>query len=317
MRESELYIPDPRNLLYRAGGQLYRRIKNRVYEIVDVVREGDTASIVFNGFIVAVIVLSIFVIMLESIRSVSLGFAYFFIVFELISIGIFTIEYILRLWSCTSNPAYERPATGRLRYALTPLAVIDLLAILPFFVPFLLPFDLRFIRVIRLARIFRLLKLARYSSAFHLLGRVVKREKDVLAVIIFVITILIIISSSLMYYIENQAQPEAFSSIPVTMWWAVETLTTVGYGDVYPVTYAGKILGALISFLGIGLFALPAGVLAAGFISELKGEGDNQSADSPEHQLELLERLAHLKEAGFLTDEEFKVEKERIIGLAR
>jgi voltage-gated potassium channel len=297
---------------------LYRRIKNRVYEIVDAVREGDTTSTVFNGFIVAVIVLSIFVIMLESIRSISLEFAHFFIVFELISIGIFTIEYILRLWSCTSNPAYAKPVTGRLRYALTPLAVIDLLAFLPFYVPFLIPIDLRFIRVIRLARIFRLLKLARYSSALHLLGRVVKREKDVLAVIFFVITILIIISSSLMYYIENQAQPEAFSSIPTTMWWAVETLTTVGYGDVYPITYAGKFLGALISLLGIGLFALPAGVLAAGFVSELKGGGKNTpSRGSPEHQLELLERLARLREAGHLTDEEFQAEKERIISQDR
>ncbi len=293
---------------------MYRRIKNRVYEIVDAVREDDTTSAIFNGFIIAVIVLSIFVIMLESVHSASLRFSYFFIVFDLISIVIFTIEYILRIWSSTSNPAYAKPVTGRLRYALTPLAVIDLLAFLPYYVPFFIPIDLRFIRIFRLVRIFRLLKLARYSSAFHLLGKVVKREKDILAVIIFVITILIIVSSTLMFYIENQAQPEAFSSIPITMWWAVETLTTVGYGDVYPVTYAGKFLGALISFLGIGLFALPAGVLAAGFISELKAEEEKAAGNgSPEHDLELLERLVHLKEAGYVTDEEFQLEKARII----
>jgi len=144
--------------------------------------------------------------------------------------------------------------------------MIDLFAILPFYLPMIIPLDLRFIRAVRLFRLFRLFKLGRYSKALLLLKKVLKEKKEELILIIFVVILLLIIFSSLMYFIEKEAQPEAFSSIPEAMWWGIITLTTVGYGDVYPITPLGKIIGALIAFLGIGIFALPAGILASGLV---------------------------------------------------
>jgi len=133
-----------------------------------------------------------------------------------------------------------------------------------------IPFDLRFIRAIRLIRLFRLFKLGRYSVAIKLFGRVLKGKREELFITAFAIFILLTISSSLLYYVEHKAQPEVFSSIPAAMWWGVATLTTVGYGDIYPITSLGKFLGAIISLLGIGLFAMPAGILSAGFIEEIR-----------------------------------------------
>ena len=149
------------------------------------------------------------------------------------------------------------------------MAVIDLLAILPFYIPMLIPIDLRFLRVLRLTKILRILKLNRYSKSLQLLGKILKNKRADLLVTVFVTTILIIFASSLMYYIENPAQPEQFPNIVASFWWAITTLTTVGYGDLYPITILGKILSGVIALLGIGLVALPTGIISSGFIEEL------------------------------------------------
>ncbi|MBU4350585.1 potassium channel family protein, partial [bacterium] len=180
--------------------------------------------------------------------------------------------------TCTLNENFRNPITGRLRYILTPFALIDLLAILPFYLPMIIPLDLRFIRAVRLFRLFRLFKMGRYSKAVLMLKKVLKEKKEELVLVVFVVFLLLIIFSSLMYFIEKEAQPEAFSSIPEAMWWGIITLTTVGYGDVYPITPLGKILGALIAFLGIGMFALPAGILGSGLVEAIqkKEKGDEK-----------------------------------------
>lgn len=183
---------------------------------------------------------------------------------------IFTIEYILRIWSCTVNASFKNLILGRIRFALTPLMIVDLLAILPFYLPMIISLDLRFLRVLRLIRIFRMFKLTRYSESLKMFGRVLKAKKEELLITGFMILILLIVSSSLMYFVESEVQPQTFSSIPNAMWWGVATLTTVGYGDVYPITPAGKFLGAIIALLGIGMFALPAGLLASGFVEEIQ-----------------------------------------------
>jgi voltage-gated potassium channel len=152
---------------------------------------------------------------------------------------------------------------------LTPLSLIDLFAVLPFYLPMFIPFDLRFLRAIRLIRIVRLFKLGRYTESVRQFGRVLKSKRAELLTTVFIIFILLIVASSLLYYVEHNAQPDKFASIPEAMWWGVVTLTTVGYGDIYPVTGLGKFLGAIISLLGIGLFALPTGLISAGFIEEI------------------------------------------------
>jgi voltage-gated potassium channel len=153
---------------------------------------------------------------------------------------------------------------------MTPLALIDLLAILPFYLPIFVHLDLRIIRILRLFRIFRVFKLARYSESVKILSSVIKRKKEELLIVFFVLFILLIVASSLMYFVENDAQPNVFSSIPMAMWWCIVTLTTVGYGDIYPITVLGRILGGIIALLGIGMFALPTGILASAFAEELQ-----------------------------------------------
>jgi len=150
------------------------------------------------------------------------------------------------------------------------MALVDLLAILPFYLPMLLPIDLRFLRALRLMRLFRLLKMGRYVKSLRLMRHVLARRKEELLITLFSVLLLLVLSSSLMYFIEREAQPDKFASIPAAMWWGIATLTTIGYGDMYPVTALGKILGGFIALLGIGLFALPAGILASGFAAEIQ-----------------------------------------------
>ena len=244
--------------------------RRRAFEILEIAAVGDAASRAFDLFIITLISLNVVAIILESVERVSSKYAIFFAAFEVFSVGVFSIEYVLRLWACTADQRYSHPLRGRIRYALTPLLLVDLMAVMPFYLPMVIPVDLRFLRALRLSRFFRLLKAARYSESLRKLGIVMNAKKEELFVAGFAVVILLVIASSFMYYIENQAQPEAFSSIPAAMWWGIATLTTVGYGDVYPVTPAGKIVGAVIAILGIGMFALPAGILASGFAEELR-----------------------------------------------
>ena len=219
--------------------------------------------------LIALIVLNVAAVVVESVREIGERYADFFRWFEVASVTVFSIEYVTRLVLCVRQPEYRRPVVGRIRWASTPLAIIDVVAILPFFLTS--PTDLRMLRIARLSRLLRLLKITRYSRSIQTLGTVIRAKKEDLLVTVGAIALLLVVSSSLMYFAESEAQPEGFSSIPAAMWWGVCTLTTVGYGDLYPITPVGKVLGALIAILGVGLFALPAGILAAGFTEYLGG----------------------------------------------
>ena len=244
-------------------------IKARVFSLLDVAGEGDQASRAVDIFIIALIALNIMAMVLDSVGSIHAAASGFFHVFEIVSIIIFSVEYILRIWSCAISPKWTGAVCGRLSYAATPLALIDLLAVLPFYLPFL-GFDLRFIRAVRLFRIFRIAKMGRYSSSIQLFVRVLHAKKEALASSLFLLCILLLVSSSMLYYAERDAQPDAFSSIPAAMWWGVATLTTVGYGDVYPVTPVGRVLGAATAIIGIAMFALPTAILGAGFVEDFE-----------------------------------------------
>lgn len=244
-------------------------MKRRVYEILEVTKPGDRASRIFDIFILMLIALNVVALVLETVQSIYDLAPRFFEAFEIISVLIFSLEYILRIWSCTVSPSYVTPVRGRLRFAITPLVLIDLFAVLPFYLPFL-GLDFRFIRAVRLFRLFRVAKLGRYSQALQTFGRVFVAKKEELVTTVILLSLLLILASALMYFAEHEAQPEVFSSIPHAMWWSIITLTTVGYGDVYPVTAAGKVLAAIIAVLGIGMFALPTGILGAAFVEEVQ-----------------------------------------------
>jgi len=249
------------------------RLRGHIYTLLEVAQEGDRASRIIDLALVVLIAANIVAVIAETEPGLS-AYSNLFRLFEIVSVAIFSVEYILRLWSCPEQREYSLERMSRLRFAARGMMIIDLLAILPFYLGLLVPavrvVDLRFLRTLRLIRVFRIFKLARYSSAMRLLGCVLKAKKEELGIAVVVVLILLILASSLMYFVEHAAQPEVFPSISAAMWWGVATLTTVGYGDVVPVTAPGKLLGTIVAVLGIGLFALPAGILASGFAAELE-----------------------------------------------
>lgn len=245
--------------------------KEIVHEILEPDRGGNRASRIFDLFMLTLITLNVLAIILETVPSIKKQLPHFFPAFEIFSVCVFSVELLLRLWCCNLAERYRHPVLGRLRFLFTPLPLIDLIAILPFYLPFF-GIDLRFARVLRLFRIFRLAKIGRYSRAMRTLGRVLVSRRAELILTLFILVVLLIFASSLMYYAERDVQPENFPSIPATMWWSVVTLTTVGYGDVYPVTHFGKVLAGIIAVLGIGLFALPNGIIAVAFIEQLQAK---------------------------------------------
>lgn len=206
---------------------------------------------------------------LESVEALHARFAAFFLAFEFVSVAIFAAEYLLRLWSVTVDSRYAGPVAGRLRFMASPLAVIDLLAIAPAFLPMVFPVDLRTLRLLRLLRILRMLKLARYSQAVHLLSTAFRKKREEIAVVLFILAVILVISSSIMFHVEHDAQPGVFSSIPATMYWGLATLTTVGYGDMCPITPLGKLFSMIIAVSGTGLFALPAAIWGAALLESL------------------------------------------------
>lgn len=246
-------------------------IKKNIFDMVDSSYDAEDSSRYFNIVMLVLISLNVIAAILETEVGLYSRYQIFFDLFERISVGIFTLEYILRIWSCTEDPKYKEPILGRLRFVFSPFMLIDLVAFLPFYIP-MWGMDLRIIRVVRLIRLFRIMKMWRYTKSLSIIQNVVRSKKEELSITLFAGTILLILASSLLYLIEHDAQPDVFSSIPASMWWAVVTLTTVGYGDIYPITVLGKLLGASIAVLGIGLFALPAGIISSGFASELQSK---------------------------------------------
>lgn len=265
------------------------RLRSRVYNLLHPVYSNDPAARVIEIGMIFLIFINIVAIVLESVAEIDAAYNNFFFVLESFSVIVFTIEYILRTWSIVEDPKYGRPVMGRLRYMSSSMAIIDLLAILPFYLAYL-PVDLRFLRIIRLFRLFRLLKIARYLKALNLIQDVLRERKEQIYLSVMFIFFLLIITSTLMFYVENEAQPEVFSSIPASMWWGIETLTTVGYGDMLPITVYGRILGGMISVLGIGLFALPAGILSSGLTEHLQKNGKRARTRKCPHCGELLEQ---------------------------
>lgn len=244
--------------------------RGRIFHLLE--GEQSRAGRVVSLALMTLIVLNLLAVMLETVRIWQGRFAAEYIAFESFSVAVFTVEYLLRLWSCTTSPRYRGSVRGRLRFMFSPLALIDLLAIVPAYLPGDVVWDLRYVRVFRMFRLLRVLKMARYSQTLKTFVNVATAKRWDLGVIAFLLAVLLTVSSITMYFAENEAQPEVFSSVPAAMWWAVVTLTTVGYGDIYPVTAFGKFIAAIIALLGIGLFALPAGILAAGFAEELHKE---------------------------------------------
>jgi len=268
-------------------------LKQRVFQLIDDDNEADLkVNATISTLIMALIILSIVAVILESDAVLSERFRMIFVGFEIFAVVVFTIEYFFRIY--TASLAYPgRSKIGAVwAYITSPMAIIDFLAIIPFYIELALVItgantgmlDLRFIRVLRLMRLLRIFKLNRYNSSMKLIGDVIREEKEKLFITIFITGILLVLSSAIIYTVEHDVQPEQFPNIYSSMWWAIATLTTVGYGDVYPVTALGKILSGVIALLGIGLVALPTGILSGSFVQAINEEKERkQNMDNEEH----------------------------------
>ena len=245
----------------------YRRLRREVHDVLEVGGDAHPMGRVVNGFIIVLIFLNAIAFAADTVPELAGRYRWEFAAFNAFSVIVFTVEYALRIWSAVEIPMLSRLPRwqARLRYAMRPMMIIDLLAFLPWYLHWLYPLDLRLLRVFRL---FRLLMLVRYSPALQTLGRVVTDEYRALLGALLVILILLLFASSGMYLIERQVQPDKFGSIPQAAWWALATLTTVGYGDVVPVTPLGKMLGGVVMLLGVGMIALPVAIIATGFSQE-------------------------------------------------
>lgn len=247
---------------------MYEEIKYRVYDILVETDDGETIDRVVAIILMLLILLSVVVVVLETVDEYNAVYGSHFHMIEIVCVSIFTVEYLLRLWIAPLDPKYSG-RFGRLKYAVSLMAVIDLVAILPTFLPMVFTVDFLLLRFLRTFRLFRLFKMSRYVESLNTLDDVFIRKKEELLVTMAMIGMLLLFSSSLMYLVEHEAQPDKFPSIPASLWWGIVTLTSVGYGDTFPITPLGKLLGGFTAFLGVAMFALPTGIFAAGFVDEL------------------------------------------------
>ena len=255
----------------------YEKTKKRVYEILEKAQTNDSLSLIFDYFIVILIILNVISVFAETF-ALPILIKNILNKFEVFAIIIFSIEYILRVWTSTFLYPTEKYFIARIKYIFSFMALVDLLSILPFYLPFLVRVDLRVLRSLRLFRLLRILKVNRYTHALHKVILVIKNKTSELLSSVFVIFILMLISSVLMYSVESPAQPDVFRNGFSGLWWAVATFTTVGYGDIYPITNIGRFLSAIIALLGIGLVAVPTGIITSGFMEA------NEKEDSTEEQ---------------------------------
>ena len=245
-----------------------RTLRQKVHALIFPGTYGGKLQELFDGFIAVCVLLSVFAVVMETVHSVNYMLHLQFVILDAVLVAIFTLEYVARMYSCVEEPGFKSPVAGRFRQATTVSTFIDLLAILPFFLEGLLHhlFDLRFLRVFRLAR---LLKLTRGNDATTTLVKVLSREWPVISASGFIMILLVVLTAALGYLFENAAQPDKYEDIPTTIYWAVITLASIGYGDIYPVTPVGRAMTVVMAFAGIGIFAIPAAILASAFSDEL------------------------------------------------
>ncbi len=247
----------------------YGRLRRRVYHMLGGEGHLDPVVKLVDYALVSLITINCVFSVLESVEHLAIVHGHIFHAFDKFSVIIFSIEYLLRVWTAVEMPdrRYHHQIWGRLRFVFTPLALVDLVAILPFYLGIFFEVDLRAMRVLRLLRVF---KLTRYSQAMNIMIDVLRQEARAIGAVLFVFAVILVFVSSLMYMLEHPYQPQVFSDIPSAMWWAVVTMTTLGYGDMVPSTALGRILGAFTAIIGVGMIALPAGVLASGFSEQLR-----------------------------------------------
>lgn len=238
-------------------------LKKRIFDIIQIGNKDDLISRSFDWFIVIVIILNILTVFLETFDELA-GLQTLFNVIEIVTISIFCIEYVLRIWTADYLYPDEKGLTARWKFLCSFDGIVDLLTILPFF--FLDGFIV--FRMLRVVRIFHLFRVNAHYDSFHVITTVLSEKKNQIISSVFIIIVLMLASSLGMYSVEHDAQPDAFRNAFSGIWWSVSTLLTVGYGDIYPITVIGKLMAICIAFLGVGVVAIPTGIISAGFVEQ-------------------------------------------------
>ena len=260
---------------------MYKRIKQRTYEILEVAGPNDTASRVVDIALMSLILINVSLIIAETFDLPLIAVKISNII-EIVSVVIFSVEYILRIWS--ADLAYPKlpPFLARLRFMVTFAAIVDLVSLLPSYIS-VISANFMVLRMLRVLRLLRAFKLNRYTHALHDIAEVFKKKASQLISSMLVVSFLMLISAVLMYDAEHEAQPEVFENAFSGLWWAIVTVTTVGYGDMRPITPVGRIMGSLIALLGIALVAVPTGIITAGFSEQISQKNaENKSAENAE-----------------------------------
>jgi voltage-gated potassium channel len=258
-------------------------MKRKIYNLIDKGAHGSKYNLLFDYFIITLIILNVIAVAVETLSGLTPQAHNLLRLFEIISVAVFTFEYLLRIYiSEITHPSKNR-ITSALKFVLSPYGLIDLLAILPFYLPFVIKVDLRFLRIIRLVRFFRVFKIGRYNATLKLIGDVMKEKRNAIGLTFLIACLMLLLSAFVMYSVENPVQPEKFPNVFASLWWAVATLTTVGYGDIYPITSLGKVVSSIVAFLGIGLIALPTGIISSGFVEKIGHSKEQKSSNHCPH----------------------------------
>ena len=246
-----------------------KSLRENVFSLLDTSMDCGVYSRLVDLLLIVLIMVNVLGVIMETVPSFYVEYHRQLYWLEFSSIVIFSVEFLARLWVATEEPDYRgmTPLKARLKFLATPMAIVDLVAIMPFYLGFIFNIDMRFLRILRLFRIF---KLTRYSEAMTTMLTVLHDEIRNFMAAIFIMLVIMIIAASGIYMMEHENQPANFGSIPQSMWWSTVTLTTVGYGDVYPITFLGKVFAAIIMVAGVGLVALPTGILASSFSDNLR-----------------------------------------------
>jgi voltage-gated potassium channel len=285
----------------------YDQVKDRIHTLLDEPDRGDRIAVLVQVIIAGAIILNTIAIILFTVRPLSEQYSYFLNPVIAFCLLIFTAEYVLRIWSCTCARDLKGMVFDRIRYALHLYQIVDLISIVPALFPFLFPRHLALLRTLRIISIFKMGRYSRYLNSLNQLKQVLFRKREVFGIMLFFLVFVILFSSTIIYLVENPAQPDTFSSIPAAMWWAIMTVTTVGYGDMIPITPLGKIIGCVMTLTGVLVLALPSAILAAGFIEEReKARVLSSNPSLPAVQTILLTRFEDLHKKGFLSDLEFE-----------
>ncbi|MDP2700254.1 potassium channel family protein [Thalassospira sp.] len=254
-------------------------LRKRCYLLLSPDYRSSLAARLTNIGLSLLIIISVIAVIFETVEPIADSFGTLLLTIEIISMTVFIIEYAGRVWTAPENPAFDT-RFGRLRYIITPMALVDILAILPAILMIFTSIDLRFIRIIRLLR---LLKFSRYSSGLELMASVVRQQIGTFAAALAALACLLVFSAGIIFLLEHEAQPEVFDNLPKSLYWTIITLATVGYGDVVPITTGGKAFASVIALTGIGIVAVPAGILASAFSSELRRREESFRQSAAQH----------------------------------